>query len=53
MPLEAVVMTVKAIFGAMAPAAAVLARLLTPPQPSACSCAFAALKVRPPAERMV
>lgn len=48
-PLESVVMTVKAIFGATAPAAAVLARALTPPEPSACSCAVAALKVRPAA----
>ena len=51
--MEAVVMTVKAIFGATAPAAAVLARALTPPQPGAVSCAVAALKVQPPASRRV
>lgn len=48
-PLESVVMTVKAIFGATAPAAAVLGRALTPPEACACSCAVAALKVRPEA----
>ena len=44
-PLEAVIMTVKAIFGATAPAQGVLGRALTPPEPAAVSCAVAALKV--------
>ena len=45
-PLESVIMTVKAIFGPSAPAQAVLGRAITPPEPAACSCAVAALKVR-------
>ena len=45
MPLESVVMTVKAIFGATAPAQAVLGRAVTPPDAAACRAAVDALKV--------
>ena len=45
MPLESVVMTVKAIFGPTAPAQAVLGRAVTPPDASACRAAVGALKV--------
>ena len=44
-PLESVVMTVKAIFGATAPAQAVLGRAVTPPDAGACRAAVDALKV--------
>ncbi len=44
-PLESVVMTVKAIFGPTAPAQAVLGRAVTPPDANACRAAVDALKV--------
>jgi len=44
-PLESVVMTVKAIFGPAAPAQAVLGRAVTPPDANACRSAVDALKV--------
>lgn len=50
-PLEAVVLTVKATFGDGAPADDVLCRALTPPKETAVAAAVTALKVPLPSPR--